>query len=276
MSDSETIARLRDEFVAAFNREDIAALSNLLEDDSVGMPPNRVALQGLAGTQAFWREGFAVAKSRVEFTSARVEIAGDVAVDEQRWSMDSTPLNGGMPVHDEGKGIWLLRRQQDGNWKVARAIWNSDLPQAGLWSGAAATASSSALDADDRKTLRTLIEDEWTAGCVARDWDKVLAMCAEDIVYMPADQPALRGHAELRSWLDQFPPILTFTQPLEELEGDAGLAVARATFRGTIAVGQDEVPVSGKVLCSLRKAPTGAWLARRVCWNWDRPMTGAS
>jgi ketosteroid isomerase-like protein len=275
MNDHELIVRLREEFVTAFNREDISALSNLLEDDSVGMPPNRAALQGLAETRAFWREGFAAAKSRVEFTSARVEIAGDFAIDEQRWSMDSTPFNGGVPVHDEGKGIWLLRRQQDGNWKIARAIWNSDLPLAGPWSGAASSAASM-LSADDRETLRDLVERQWTTACVSRDWDKVLSMCAEDIVYMPADHPTLRGHAEFRAWLEQFPRIVKFTQPLADVEGDRRRTVAQATFDGAIEIAGQAVDVSGKVLCTLRKESSGKWLVQSVCWNFDRPMSAMS
>jgi ketosteroid isomerase-like protein len=273
MSDSETIARRRAEFVAAFNREDTTVMSDVLSDDHIGMPPNRSALHGIDESRAFWREGFNAAESRFSVFPEKLEISGDIAIDRFRWGVDSAPRSGGEPIHDEGKNIWIWRRQSDSGWKLAQAIWNSDRPQAGLWSGAGTESSSrSALTAKDRETLRTLIEDAWTASCLARDWDKTIAMCAEDIVYMPADLPALRGHAELRSWLDQFPRMLKFTQPLEELEGDANLAVARATFSGAIEAEGHEVAFAGKVLCSFRKEPAGQWLVRRVCWNWDRPM----
>jgi ketosteroid isomerase-like protein len=267
MTDSEAIARLRDEFVAAFNREDSSALSNLLEGDSVGMPPNRAALQGLAETQAFWRGGFAVAKSRVEFTSARVEIAGDIAVDEQRWSMDSTPQGGGMPVHDEGKGIWLLRRQQDGNWKVARAIWNSDLPQAGLWSGA-----GSALTAQDRESLRDLIERRWVAAGLARDSGAMAAMCTDDVEYFPPDQPSFAGRAALQAFFDGFPPIVRFTQSFGEVEGDGKRAVARCRFAVTLDAAGQPVENTGKFVCAFEKQTSGEWLVKYCSFNFDRPM----
>ena len=111
---------------------------------------------------------------------------------------------------------------------------------------------------------------------MARDWEKVLAMCTEDIVYMPAGHPALRGRAELRAWLEQFPKTQTFAQPLSHLEGDANRAVARAAFDATIEVERKPVTAAGKVLCTLRKEPSGKWLAQSVCWNFDRPMPANS
>lgn len=204
MSDSEIIARRRAEFAAAFSRADIPALSRLLTDDNVAMPPNRPILRGIDESQALWREGFAVVESRFSIIPERLEVAGDVAIDQFRWSMDSAPRVGGPAIHDEGKNIWIWRRQPDGDWKLAQAIWNSDLPQAGSWSGAATSAASS-LTEQDRETLRSLIEQRWPAAILARDWDDALAMCAEDLVYMPADHTTLRGHAEFRAWIDQFP-----------------------------------------------------------------------
>jgi ketosteroid isomerase-like protein len=63
------------------------------------------------------------------------------------------------------------------------------------------TVLASTLTKEDRETIRRLTEEEWTAAGLARDWDKALAMCAPDIVYMPADHAVLRGRAELRAWL---------------------------------------------------------------------------
>ena len=274
-SDIDIIARRRAEFVAAFNREDITVMSDILSDDHIGMPPNRPALNGIDDCLTFWRAGFAAAESRFSLTAESLDVAGDIAVDRFRWSVDSAPRNGGEPIHDEGKNVWIWRRLPDGAWKIAQAIWNSELAQAGLWSGAASSAVST-LSAEDRETIRILIEDAWTSSCLARDWDKTLAMCAEDIVYMPADHSTLRGHAELRAWFEQFPRILKFNQPLQELEGAASKALAQATFDGTIEVNGKPVDVTGKVLCSLAKDPSGKWLAKSVCWNFDRPMAGIS
>jgi ketosteroid isomerase-like protein len=139
-----------------------------------------------------------------------------------------------------------------------------------------AISMSSTLTAEDVAALRRLVEEEWTAAGLARDWDATLRVCAEDIVYMPSDQPALRGHAEFRQWLEQFPPIVKFEQTVERAEGHAGLAVVRATFAAAVEVGGERVENTGKALASFQKDPSGTWLVKAVCFNWDRPMPNAS
>jgi ketosteroid isomerase-like protein len=140
----------------------------------------------------------------------------------------------------------------------------------------AATSPGPALGAEARETLRALVEEQWPAACLARDWDKVLAMCAQDIVYMPADHPALRGHAEFRAWLHQFPPIVKMDQPLEDAEGRGDLAVVRASFAVAIEAAGKRVNSAGKVLCSFHRQASGKWMVKSVCWNWDQPMTPVS
>ena len=275
MSDSETIARRGAEFIAALNRQDIPVLSDMRADDCIDIPPNRPAIKGLSAIQAFWREGFAQVETRFTIFPEQLEIGGDIAVDRFRWTTESAPLSGGPSTRDEGICVWTWRREKDGAWKIAQAIWNSDLPQGQtVWTGAARSASL--LTAGDQDTIRDLVEQQWPSAWLARDLEKVLAMCTEDIVYMPADHPALRGQDELRAWLEQFPKTLKFTQPLTHVEGDAHRAVARATFDAAIDVAGEPAAIAGKVLCTLRKEPSGKWLAQSVCWNFDRPMASGA
>src|SRR5262245_30191550 len=129
MSDRETIAQRGAEFVAALNRQDIPVLSDLRAEDCIDIPPNRPTIRGLKAIQAFWRDGFAQAETRFTFTPEQLDIDGGVGVERVRWSADSAPHCGGASTHDEGTCVWTWRRQKDGTWKIAQAIWNSDLPQ---------------------------------------------------------------------------------------------------------------------------------------------------
>jgi ketosteroid isomerase-like protein len=132
--------------------------------------------------------------------------------------------------------------------------------------------SVASLSPEDREAIRRMTEQEWTSAALARDWDRALALCSPDVVYMPADQPILRGHAELRNWFDQFPRILKFTQPLEDVEQEGNLAIARATFSATVEVSGQRAESTGKALCWLQRDSAGRWLIKAVCWNWDRPL----
>ena len=132
------------------------------------------------------------------------------------------------------------------------------------------------LTPEDRNVIRQVTEEQWTTALLARDWSQLLAMCADDVVYMPADHPVLRGHAALRAWLDQFPRMLKFSQPLGTVEGQGTLAISQSTFAVAVDNGGTPVENTGKVLCGWQKEASGRWLVKSVCWNWDRPAGGGA
>jgi ketosteroid isomerase-like protein len=130
VSDRDIIERQRAEYVDAFNRQDIRTMTGYVAPDIDAMAPGRAAIRGIDAQLQFWHEGFAAAISLLIVLPEGLELIGDVAVERHRWVLDSLTKRDGMPIHDEGKGIWIWRRQVDGSWKVARSIWNSDLPRA--------------------------------------------------------------------------------------------------------------------------------------------------
>lgn len=129
----------------------------------------------------------------------------------------------------------------------------------------------STLSAEDRVTLRDLIERQWIEFDLRRDWDKWLATADPEVVYMPADEPSLRGHAELRTWMDRFPNILKITHSVEDMDGSANHAVVRCTDEVALEVGGKQIENSGKFLCYFRKNEFEKWLLKWVCVSWDRP-----
>ena len=129
-----------------------------------------------------------------------------------------------------------------------------------------------ALTADDRDRIKNLGEVQWTEALVAGDIDRVIGLCTDDIVYMPADHPALRGRAEFRQWLSVFPKVVRMRQPMHSIEGGGGEAMAEATFDVTLDLDGQQVESRGKALCRLRKDAAGQWRVKSVCWNFDQPL----
>ncbi len=127
-----------------------------------------------------------------------------------------------------------------------------------------------ALTDQDRTELRELTEQKWISAALAKDWEACVALCSEDLVYMPPDHPLLHGRAETEAYLKEFPDVKDFGQKLVGIGGDRDLAVLRATFAGTFVVDGQELSGVGKVLATAEHRG-GSWVFSAVCFNWDAP-----
>ena len=59
-----------------------------------------------------------------------VVVSGDWAFVRWAGTGTVTPKDGGEPSEFNRKGITIFQRQPDNSWKIARVIWNSNLPVA--------------------------------------------------------------------------------------------------------------------------------------------------
>ncbi len=124
--DRQAIQELTENWVAAVKKKDIASLTNMVTEDAVFLPPGLPPVRGKQAVEAMYRRFFPQFSS-VEQTAKleEVEIAGDWAF---TWGTESFVLvaqAGGAPIHMQGKGMTILRRQSDGSWKFARGINNT-------------------------------------------------------------------------------------------------------------------------------------------------------
>ena len=127
-----------------------------------------------------------------------------------------------------------------------------------------------ALTAEDRERLHQILEQEWTAAGLARDWDASMALCADDFVYLPQDHPATHGKSEAQVFLDGFPHITRFEQSVDHITGTTDLVAARGRFTLTMQAEPQAVTGTGKFLLTASKQ-SGRWLVTAACFNWDAP-----
>jgi uncharacterized protein (TIGR02246 family) len=267
VSDRDIIEKRRAEYVAAFNREDIPAMAGFAAPDVVGMAPNRTAIRGLDSHRQFWRDGFAAAKSLFFVFPEDLEVAGEIAIDTHRWVLDSMPKRGGRPIHDEGKGIWIWRRQTDGTWKVARGIWNSDLSRAGFQSGSNAELS------EDLAALNRLLDD-FVATVNAGDaygWGQLMT---DDIIFAVPDAPRFVGReaavaAAKAGFFDPF--TLKLANKFEDVQVFGGQAFAHGIFTLDMIPKGGGKPISlpGKFTNFFRKQRDDSWRYALVIFSYD-------
>lgn len=117
----------------------------------------------------------------------------------------------------------------------------------------------------------------WAEACVARDWDALLGLCSEDVVFLPPEEPAVSGK-QVRSWLENYPEIRSFEVEFDHVEGQDQLAAARGRFTMSIVPPGAPTPltVTGKFTDTFRKDMRGKWLYTSVTWNSSlpTPLTG--
>jgi uncharacterized protein (TIGR02246 family) len=95
-------------------------------EDVVLFPPNEAPLNGLSAIRRFNAPIFEQFDLHESSDEREVVVAGDWAYIRAHWTWIQSPKDGGEPIEDTGQSIWILRRQPDDSWKIARAIWNSD------------------------------------------------------------------------------------------------------------------------------------------------------
>jgi ketosteroid isomerase-like protein len=117
-----------DRYCAIVNAGDFDAYRTLWTEDVVYLPPNGPACQGIedcVDVNRFYFEQYtSVEKHYVE----EIEVAGTFAYVRVRYTYHGVPKGEGEPRVEDGKAIFMLKRQPDGSWLATHLMWNSNIP----------------------------------------------------------------------------------------------------------------------------------------------------
>lgn len=120
----DALNQMHEQWQMHYNAGDVEALAGLYAEDASIMPPNAAETTGresLSATAQGYIDAGAVRIDLPGFTDAAME--GDVA-----WaSSDYTFYDSEGNLVDEGKSLVAYERI-DGEWRIVRHMWNSDLP----------------------------------------------------------------------------------------------------------------------------------------------------
>ena len=106
-----------DQYVAASNQGDAAALTALYAEDALLLPPDHEPIHGREAIGEFWEQG---TDTGLEISALRLEVDGDVAYLVGRYRLPPTDQENA----DSGQYVLCLKRQPDGAWKLTADIWN--------------------------------------------------------------------------------------------------------------------------------------------------------
>ncbi len=123
--ESQLVEAAIDEEVAAIEENDIKRYLAVLSEDALFLPPD---LPSIGGEELHaWLREF-LEQWKIEWLGYRhdeTEVCGDLAFHRFSYSWRLVPKNGGQLQVSHGKGLHILRRSADGDWKIARETRNA-------------------------------------------------------------------------------------------------------------------------------------------------------
>ena len=121
------IAAVNENSMAAFKRGDAAGMADFYTESGQLLPTGSDFVTGKAAIQAFWQAAIdkGIAKT-VKLETVEVEGHGDTAIEIGKYTNRGEAGN----VIYRGKYV-VIWKQEGGQWKLHRDIWNSSLPAQG-------------------------------------------------------------------------------------------------------------------------------------------------
>ncbi|OGS96667.1 MAG: hypothetical protein A3H31_07895 [Gallionellales bacterium RIFCSPLOWO2_02_FULL_57_47] len=124
--DIEVIKQLAEDWRSGWLAGDAEALLSLYADDPVLMPSGQPAVFGKDAIRPLYQS---VLKEYIFKSQTRlmdIEASGDLGYFWSTYKLTATPKAGGESFEEEGKSVFIVKRQHGGAWKISRLIDNSD------------------------------------------------------------------------------------------------------------------------------------------------------
>ncbi len=104
---------------------EIGPYLEVLTADAIFMPPSAASKTGaeLRTWLAEFLAGFRI--EWLSFVTTEIQVAENLGYHAFTYTWRATPRSGGEGRLSSGKGVHLLRCEEDGSWRIAREIWNA-------------------------------------------------------------------------------------------------------------------------------------------------------
>jgi ketosteroid isomerase-like protein len=112
-------------FVAAFARQDAAAVAATYSPDGHAFPPNSPIVKGRAAIQKMWQDLINIGITSIALATTEVESAGTIAYEAGTYELKTKDGK----VADRGK-YCVVWKKLNGQWMLHRDIWSTDMPAA--------------------------------------------------------------------------------------------------------------------------------------------------
>ena len=129
-ADIDAIKQLAEDWRSGWLAGDADALLSLYAEDPVLMPWGQPTVCGKDAIRPLYQSVLKEYAFKSDTKLMDVEASGDLGYFWCTYKMTATPKAGGEPLEEEGKSVFVVKREH-GGWKIARLIDNSDRAPAG-------------------------------------------------------------------------------------------------------------------------------------------------
>lgn len=127
--ESDAIDKVRLDFTSAFNAGNSDAIGKLIDQDAIWMMPNEPPVSGFVNIKASYIKLFKNVKAKIDLKAGSTQSCGDWAFIDGTFSRVDTLFPSGEIKNIYGHYLFVLKKQADGTWKIARDIWNEHVKQ---------------------------------------------------------------------------------------------------------------------------------------------------
>jgi uncharacterized protein (TIGR02246 family) len=126
--DAQAIDRLTRAFLEAHNEGDSDRLAGLFTDDAVLVPPADPTCEGRDAIADYFDDLFRDAPATAEINVQETRVFGSRAFERFEMTVAETDPDTGEEIETLVRCFWMLERQPDGAWKIARFIGDIEEP----------------------------------------------------------------------------------------------------------------------------------------------------
>jgi uncharacterized protein (TIGR02246 family) len=121
--DNTAVKKAFQKYVEDWNQGDLDGVFSFVADDFVQMPPSQEAFIGKKAIMEDWKTYMAEFTSKWEPELTDIVVSGDLAYLRGPFVESRTPKSGGETTTQKGDGIWVLRRNAQGEWRLILELW---------------------------------------------------------------------------------------------------------------------------------------------------------
>lgn len=126
---AEGIGRLDDAFLGAYNQGNAESLAALFTEDGILVPPDEPTCEGREEIEGYFDDLLREVPATAEFEVLETNLLDGWAFERIDVTVSWTDSETGEEIETWERYFWVLQRQPDGDWKIARLIVNSEDPE---------------------------------------------------------------------------------------------------------------------------------------------------